>query len=198
MVAVVVTENPVGVKNLWEVPSTKRPGVPIGQVIYQNQAVVIPAVTTDTLAISINCALDIGYAYRMMDARVQIALLNQAGEFGRIAAGQLVAFNPSIPSQTINIPFALSNTWFGQTADDALEARTDASALPVKLIYQPAVPLPNMPLTAQSATTVARIFIASASDTIAAGELTYFLRFLIYTIADDEAWAINSPVPVTF
>lgn len=201
MVAITVTETPAPNLQLWDRPPGLTGGIPYGQVTFQsgNDGVVIPAATADTTNITITCALAIGWVYRLMDARVMIRLeTNEDKSWTRVVEGQLLAFNPGSPDLTTNIPFNLQA--FGGLANAGVTSLPvfDISALPFGLIYQPATPLPNVPLVAQSAITSCRLALASISDTTDDGLLRYYLRFLVYTIEAENRWAINTPVPVTF
>lgn len=196
---ITVTENPVGIRQSWAVPSTIAPGVPVGALTFQNVSVVIAASTAERTAVSINCALDIGWTYRLVEARIVLNVASASDdEWGNFAEGQIVLANPSNPSLDSNIPFELSAGQPGQIGLPTDPNNIDASALPFKMMFGPLVPLPNTPLPARGATSVCRLFFGSNIDSNGASSFSYFLRFLIYTINDDESYAINSPVPVTF
>lgn len=197
---VAVTENPVPVLQIWDIPpNAQGRGIPNGQLVYQNSAVVIAAATTERVTISINTAQPLGYVYRLMEARIQMAFpaATDGIKFGRQAEGQIVAFNPGAPGQTINIPFTLANMPVGIIDAEDQPTITDNSSLEFKLMYGPLTPLPNTAFEARSATTVVRLFLAANTDSSGAGELAYYIRVLRYSIEDGERWAIHSPVPVT-
>lgn len=198
MVAIVVTENPAPQLQLWDRPEVHGAGIPIGSLVFQNVSVEIAAAVADITTISVNCALPIGWTYRLMDARLQLRMpVATDVEWGEYIEGQIVMFNPSTPQLTGNIPFVL-----GRAPGDTINpAQVDGSALPFAWIYGPfsqGAPLPNVPLAARSGTSVVRLFLASASDSRAASEISYYLQFLIYSIEEDERWALHSSVPVNF
>lgn len=190
-----VTQNPTPILQMWEKPQRVL-GAPNGQVTFQNINVAIGASTAERTAILINSALPIGYAYRLAEARILIAFATQADadNYGRAAEGQIIAFNPSSPAISPTISFALV-TPTGHVDNAAQPFIADVSSLPYKLVYQSDA-LPTQPITAQSSTTVVTLRVAGDTDTNAAGELSYYLRFLRYSIAEDELWAIHSPTPV--
>lgn len=190
-----VTENPVATLQTWKTPPSVQ-GAAGAALAFQNHAVVIPASNSEVTAISINCGLPVGFTYRLMHASVMIAGAYTANlnEYGRAAQGQLIKFNSS--SQTSdNIPFVLPVVGHGRIDTSGAPTPTDDSAFPMKLMYGGEVP--NIPLTAEHPTTVCRLFIANIADTTPAMSLTYYLRFLRYTIDEDQTYAIHSPSPVT-
>lgn len=198
---ITVTVNSVGIRNTWRAPGTGAPGVPLGAITFQSppDGIAVGASTAEDTVISINCGLAIGWTYRLVEARVHMAVaLVNADRWGNSALGNIIMANPSNPAQDQLIPFELSTGQPGQVGVPTDPPQVDGSSLPFAITYGPLVPLPNIPLSARSATSVIRLFLASAPDTLLASELRFYLRVLVYTIADDEQWAIHSPVPVTF
>lgn len=194
---VTVTENPIGIRQGWTTPSGGATGVPVGQLLFGNQAVALGATTAEDLLVSINCALPPGWTYRLVEARVKLAFGSAStNEWSRFAEGQIISDSPSDPGGTLDIPFELSGGRYGDVANPNIMAPLDGSALPFKQLYGPVVPLPSVPILSRSPTTLCRLFFAQGVDTAGAGEMTYYLRFMIYTIADDARWAIHSQVPV--
>ncbi len=196
---VTVTENPLPIVQRWSNPGGPAipGGIAVAEYVFQNEAVVISETTAEQTHISINCALDQGWAYRLVEARVMCAFpaVGDVNEYSAFVQGQMLGFSPSAPAQTQNIPFALGNLISGNVLDSTLSpgAFTDGSALSFKIMWGPAVPLPNTILSARSATTLVRLFLGMNNDSAAAGELTYYLRLLQYTIDQDTKWALNTP-----
>lgn len=188
-----VTENPVGIPQTWSIPA-ESPGVPMGQLVFQNTNVSVGAPTAEDVAITINGALPIGYAYRIVDAYMDLraADVNDLDQFSRQAQLQLQAFNPTSPAQTIIIrqPMVVSDV--GLVNNRAVPNVLDSSATPKALLYS-APNLTSVPLTAQHATTVFQIAVGATPNTANAGVLGYYVRFLFYSINENEKWALHTP-----
>jgi hypothetical protein len=193
-VTINVTENPVGIPQTWSIPSGSA-GVPMGQLVFANQNVEIGPATSEVVAVSINGQLPIGYAYRLMDAYVDLKgpVHNDVDQYTRQAQLQLLAYNPTSPSQTIIIRSALSAGNLGIVNTESDPNVVDASATPNTLIYAATNP-PRVPLTALHPTTVFNINLGATSNTTTGTvKMGYYVRFLFYSIDENELYAIHTP-----
>ncbi len=199
---IAVVENPDPRPFMWSFPEGRN-GIPRGQVEFQNSLVSIGASTAEDRTILISCALPQGYAYRLQSVNMDIAgaANTDLQTFGQNAFVTLGAFVPSAPALTLRQAFPLPAAQPIRDTSSAFVDRgyasiTDASAVPFKLQYSGLVP--NTILNAQSGTTLMTIQVAANDDTSTECFLGYYARFLVYDIADENKWAINTPQPVTF
>lgn len=193
---ITVTENPLVIRNAWQVPSTQAPGYPIGRLIWQSHVdgVVIAARVAEDTVVTINGAFPIGYSYRMERASVRIQTSAADDRWGRHAAGLITAFSPAVPANSLGIPFNLVAEGTGNITDPNTPTLVSGSATPEDIFYE-GYP-PSQPFQAQSATTVFQVALAADVDSADAAVLRYYMSALIYTINDDEQYRIQSPVPV--
>ncbi len=159
---------------------------------------VVAAATAERIIINISGSFPTGYVYRLMEARVFLKSSNTASlaEYGRNLAGIIILNNPSAGGSQ-NIDFQLSDSQPGQSASPSTPNRYDNNTQAFGIMYGPMIPLPNTPITARG-TAAWQLKLASDANTTLAGELNVYVRALRYSIADDEAWRIHTPVPVTF
>jgi len=198
-----VTENPVGLPRNWTYPAGLDGGVPRGDLVFQNSAVVIPAAVTETILITITCGLPIGFVYKITHCDIILELpdLASSDEWAGATQGKFIAFSPGDPAGAIRYDFSLpadfSKDSLTPPAQFAVPYIADASALENKIHYgPPAHGLPSIPLLAQTATTNLSTVTFMTADTTSAGELSYYIRFLVYTIEEDNQWRMHSPVSV--
>ncbi len=181
----------------WDTPPNI--GAPNGQLIYSPgvDGITIAATIAEITTINIHMGLPIGWAYRLMEARIQlVGLLADLDEYSRVARGSITAFNPNAPADSISLPFSLGSDQIGLVnGPDAPGAGGLAAAR--FLSYGPTIPLPNVPIIAVDATTVADLFMANTADTTGAINLQYYVRFLRSSSADDFRWRMHTPLPVT-
>ena len=194
---VAVTESPAPRPFNWSFPEGRGPGIPRGQVEFQNSAVVIGAATGEARTVLISMALPQGYSYRLVDLNVDVASPTVASleEWANLALVTMTAFNPQSPGNSLRQVWRMDA---GQPAVDIdgtmpglFGGQTDVSAFPIKTIFNGTPP--TTILNAQSGTTVVTINTASGADTTVACSLGYYGRFLVYDIAEENQWAMNTP-----
>ena len=193
--AVTVTENPDPIRQNWQVPQNLV-GVPVAAITWQGAQVAIGAATAEEVNITINGAFPRGFAYRMVEARVTIFMPDAASIDTYAGKGtlQFQTFDQSNPETNRNIITGLGSEPNSRFTQGGTANRTNGSSLPFTLLYEPQVPVTDLIFNATGASNTWQFATASLSDTTSAGELYYFFQALQYTIAEENMWAIHSPI----